>query len=97
METIPRDHCEQGIPVIGCKKASKEVGAVNVADLLDIAVQEPQKPIRMDIHIPEYAYQLGSYVRFVKIQRSPFLKKSSAPSITESIDRESPESPVAGA
>ena len=42
METIRRDHCEQGIPVIGCKKASKEVGAVNVADLLDIAVQEPQ-------------------------------------------------------
>ena len=53
METIRRDHCEQGIPVIGCKKASKEVGAIDVADLLDIAVQKPQEPIRMDIRIPE--------------------------------------------
>ena len=40
MEPIRRNHCEQGIPVIGCKKATKEVGAINVADLFDIAVQE---------------------------------------------------------
>ena len=67
VETIRRDHCEQGIPVIGCKKASREVGAIDLADLLDIAVQKPQEPIGLDIRIPENAHQFGIYVYFPKI------------------------------
>ncbi|MHB8908677.1 MAG: hypothetical protein ACYDAA_07340 [Syntrophales bacterium] len=62
METIRRDHCEQGVPVIGCEQSAKEVGAINMPDLLDITAQEPQEQIRIDIRIPEGISQFGSYV-----------------------------------
>ena len=62
METIRRDHCEQGVPVIGCEQSAKEVDAINMPDLLDITAQEPEEPIRIDIRIPENISQFGSYV-----------------------------------
>ncbi len=64
LEAIRRDHCEQGVPVIGHQQPAKEVGAIKMPDILDIAVQEPKEPIRMDIHIPENIRQLPGYVHF---------------------------------
>jgi hypothetical protein len=62
METIRRNYCEQGVPVIGCEQSAKEVDAINMPDLLDITAQEPEEQIRTDIRIPENVSQFGSYV-----------------------------------
>jgi len=68
-ETIRGDHCEQGVPVIGGEQSAKEVNAINVPDHLDIAAQEPEELIRIDIRIPENISQFGSYVsdQFIQI------------------------------
>ncbi len=68
LETIRRDDCEQGIPVIACEKPAKEVDAIDMPDLLDIPTQERQEPFRIDIGIPENVRQFGGDVRFPQRQ-----------------------------
>ena len=62
METIRRDHCEQGVPVIGCEQSAKEVDAINMPDLLDIAAQEPRAevPDPKKVNLDYVLYVLGN-------------------------------------
>lgn len=56
-ETIRGDQREKGIPVIGHEQPTKEVGTVNMPDLLDIAAEKPGELSRIYIRIPEYCCQ----------------------------------------
>lgn len=63
-ETIRRDHGQQGVPVIGSEQSAKEVDAIDMPDLLDIAAQESKQQIGIDIRIPENIRKLGGDVHF---------------------------------
>jgi len=64
VQTIRRDHSEQGVPVIGREQSPKQVCAINMPDSLYITVQKQEESIGIDIHIPENISQFVIYVHF---------------------------------
>ena len=51
-QAIRRNQREEGVPVIGRKQPTKEVGTVNMSGFLDITAEEPVELLRIHIRIP---------------------------------------------
>ncbi len=68
METVRRDHREQGVPVIGREQPAKKFGAIDMPDLFDIAAQQQEELIRIDIHVPKNVIQFSAYIHEVGVR-----------------------------
>jgi hypothetical protein len=62
-EAIRRDQRQKGVPVIGRKQPTKEVGTVNMPDFLDLATKKSGELIRIYIRIPVYCCQFFIHFR----------------------------------